>query len=75
MKLAELKKKIGAEISFHKKSSGFLYGESRRFGILRDVQGKNLLIDSDYFWYPDLCEIVVEKEPDPPVRKTRKKPA
>jgi hypothetical protein len=72
MKLAELKKKIGAEISFYLKTTGFTYKER---GILREVIGKNLLVGSNFFWYPGLCDFVIEKEPEPRPRKTRKKPA
>jgi hypothetical protein len=71
MLLAELKKKIGAEISFRYRDSLL---RDKKVGVLREVEGKNLLIDSVWYWYPDLCDIVVERGPDPPVRKTRKKP-
>jgi len=70
MLLAELKKKIGAEISLRYIDSLL---RDKMVGVLREVEGKNLLIGSVWHWYPDLCDIVVEKEPDPPVRRTRKK--
>lgn len=69
MKLAELRKKIGAEISFRQKASGLSY---RQRGTLREVIGKNLLVDSNYFWYPDIYDFVIEKEPEPRTRKKSK---
>jgi hypothetical protein len=66
--LAELRKNIGAEISYQPKSSLLVV---KRGGILREIRGKNLLVDNDWLWYPDLCEIVIVKAPDKPAKKLR----
>jgi hypothetical protein len=70
--LSELRKRIGATISY--KVGDSLLGFSRQ-ALLLEVRGKNLRTDTgDWLWYPDLSEVQVVREPETPVRKTRKKP-
>jgi hypothetical protein len=71
MKLTDLRKKVGATISYERGDSLFRY---RNSGVLTEVKGKNVQIGGEWLWFPELHHIVIDQEPPPPpVRKTRKK--
>ncbi len=69
MELKDLKKNVGAEISFRRKSTDWYV----QVGVLHEVRGRNLLLDSNWFWYDDLLGLAVVKPP-PPKPKPEQKP-
>ena len=62
MKTSELKKLIGKRIRWKANYDPNRGSYSPRSGILEEVQGRNLKVDNDWRWLPDMMDIEEVKE-------------